>query len=341
MNTVANVQKFVPNGEIAYSAGKTTKLELETGYFYTSHYLIFDYLLTVANGGTAPSGFKDFARVANVIRELKITINDRDDILRMSGFDLMAVYVADHGRFPSTMKPVRGTNGQTRDILPINQWTTNSDLIALTGHDFRRANKVELSITWGDAADLFTTAGGVAFDNFKMEIESQGHHRYVSPVTGMLRQNGRPRRYNPAVRFFNRTVEKFDGSRSSVELGRIERTDERFTTKGVMMFAQRSNGLSNPNAFSGTITMRQGATTLARVSVDVLRASHETAKGQETPKDVLYIPFSALFRNMDFLNSRRWTDDIIIEGDYTHAGSAGDDNTVTIMTDSYRQERLN
>ena len=63
-------------------------------------------------------------------------------------------------------------------------------------------------------------------------------------------------------------------------------------------------------------------------------------QGQLTPREVLYLPFSALFRYSEFLNTRNWRDDIIIEGDYTHAGDDGDDNIVTILTDSYRQERL-
>lgn len=339
-HTVANVQKFVQLGALPYVAGKTQKIELEKDTFFTSHYLIFDYLMEIADGGDAPTDPKDFARILGMIRELKITINDRDDILRVSGLDLMAIYVADHGRFPSTMATVRGANGQHRDVMPLNQWTTNSDNIALTGHDFRRVDKVEMHITWGDINDLYGDAGDVSFTNFKMEVESQGHHRYVSPMTGMIRENGRPMRYNPAVRYFNRTEEKFTQDRSTVELGRIEETDNRFSTKGVIMFAQTSDGRINPDAFSGTITMRQGDTTLAKVSVDVLRASHETAKGIATPNEVLYLPFSALFRYKDFLNTRRWKDDIIIEGDYTHAGADEDANIVTILTDSYRQERL-
>ena len=340
MQQVANTQKFVQQGEIEFRPGKTTRLELEKNIFITSHYLIFDYLMAVANGGQAPDGFRDFARIANVIRELKITINDRDDILRVSGFDLVAIYVADHGRFPSTLPLVRGNSGQTRAILPINQWTTNSDLIALTGHDFRNVNKVDLYITWGDVGDTFVNAGDLSFDNFKLELESQGHHVYRSPVTGMVNpNNNRPRRYNPAVRYFNRTEEVFTSARTSVELGRIEATEERLTVKGAILFARQENGLVIPDAFDGTITMRQGDTTLSKVSVDVLRASHETAKGQATPPEILYLPFSALFRNMDFLNSNRWDNDIIIEGDFNHQGEENDRNVVTVMTDSYRQER--
>lgn len=339
-NRVANTQKFVQLGAIGYATGKTTKIELEKETFFTSHYLIFDYLMAIVDGGDAPTDPKDFARILGMIRELKITINDRDDILRVSGLDLMAIYVADHGRFPSSMATVRGTNGQHRDIFPLNQWTTNSDNIALTGHDFRRVDKVEMHVTWGAMDDLWGNAGGIEFSNFSMSVESQGHHRYVSPMTGMLRENGRPLRYNPAVRYFNRTEETFADSRSTVELGRIERTDNRFSTKGVIMFAQTSDGRINPDAFSGTITMRQGDTTLSKVSVGVLRASHETAKGQATPNEVLYLPFSALFRYSEFLNTRNWSDDIIIEGDYTHMGADGDENIVTVLTDSYRQERL-
>ena len=51
----ANIQKFSQIGEIDYQAGKTTKIELERKFFYTSTYLIFDYLLTLVGGNEGPT----------------------------------------------------------------------------------------------------------------------------------------------------------------------------------------------------------------------------------------------------------------------------------------------
>ena len=327
------MQRFIQPGTIEFKPNKTTHLELEVGSVNTALYLLFDYFLAGAPADRIP-----FAGILGLIRELKITINNTDDVLRLSGNELMAIYIADNGRRPSTT-PVVELGEDVRNVFPINHWCTNTEVIALTAHDYRKANKVVLSITWGDVGDLFHEANDGNFTSFRCAVEQQAVQRYVSPLDGKVNKAGKPRRYNPAVRYFYRTEETFDRHMTGVELGRIEATDNAARCKGFIMFATREEEIY-ANAFSGDLTLVQGDVTLGKVSLDVLRSSMETMKATEISNDVIYFPFSGLGRGVEIEDTRRWDDDIIIYGDITTGGNVQAPTTVTVLSDSYRQEKL-
>jgi len=329
------MQKFIQNDALEFAPGKVSKIDLAEGEVNSALYLLFDYLLS-NNGGSAPGTRRGFARIAGMVREIKITLNDTDDILRLSGFEAMAIYLGDHGRLPSTMQIV-AAGVQTTSILPINHWRTNSDAMALTMHDYRKARKVTLSITWGTLGDIFGNVNDGTID-MSLRVEQQAIDTYVSPYNGKITKAGKQARYNPAVRYFFRNVKKFTKNEAGVELGRIEKGHTALC-QGFYLFATADNDIHS-TAFSGTLRLRQGTETLTTVSIETLLASQETLKGIEISRDVIYVPFSGLFRSSELERMRRWKDDLIIEGDFSFAASDDGDNYVTVLADAFRQERL-
>jgi len=328
------MQKFIQAGEIAFKENTTQTLELEVGSVNTALYLIIDYLINIGPNG-APTGFMPFAGIFKMIRELKITINGTDDILRMSGPELMAVYLADNYQLPPSAGLVsRGE--EMRSVFPINHWATNTEVVGLTAHDYRRANKVVLSITWGDLGDIYRGVNEATIDAFKCTVEQQAVHRYVSPLDGRVRKNGRPSRYNPAVRYFFKTEETFTADATAVEIGRVETQDLKVCSKGFLIFAEQLGNITG-GIINGNLQVTQGDTTLLTVSTEVLRASMETVKGFETPEEIIYVPFSGLLRGNEIEKPNQWKDDLIIRGNvYTNAK----ETKVTVLSDAYRQERL-
>jgi len=332
------MQNFLQTGVHKFEADKVTTIDLKTDYFQSSGYLVFDYKVD-NQGGAAPTGARNFARIANLIREIKITINDNDDIMRLSGLELMAIYMADHGRAPSTMPFVFDDEEYTRAVMPINHWTTNSNIIQLTGHDFRLVDKAVMEITWSNIGSLFHNPQDCTID-LNVSYTQQAVHAYVSPVNVKrpgTNARGRPRRLNPMVRHFYRSQEKFASNVVDVELGRIERGPNAMC-KGFIMYSELLGNV-DANAFHGDITLTQGNKTLSRVPVDVLIASHEVNKGQEVSGQIIYFPFSGLFQCDEFENMSAWKDDIIIRGNFNNLGSL--ETNCNVLADAYRDERLN
>ena len=327
------MQNIIETGTMTMVAGKTTKLDLDVGYVVQNTYLVLDAIFTL-QGGTSPTSRANFGGLLNAINELKITLNDRDDVLRLSGRELAAIYAGDHGRLPENFQLLPLGAATQKAIIPLNHYTTNSDVLAYTAHDYRQARKAVLSITWGSIADMYGFPNDLEME-LSASVIQQAVHSYNSPVT--VKQNGQNYQYKPSMRYFHRTLREFEqGASGDVELGRLENIHPS-VCKGFYMFG--TWGRTHLTDAITKIRLLQGNRTLATMDMDIIALSHEQAKGAAPVDGVHYVPFSSLFRSNEFEQMDRWQDDIIIRGDINPVQAGGFKTVITTLADAYRQEQ--
>lgn len=168
----ATVKRRLPS--VPYQAGVRNTVAIDRDGVLTMLRLRLQFRVT--NGGTAAVG-PLWMTLARIVRRFEIILNGADTLVSISGAHLASRALLEYGKRPYGMDAaIVLTASAATDydiVIPLPFFLPKSERPDDTSLDLRRIDQAILAVTWGDAADLYTTPNGAVVSNVSASVEGQ------------------------------------------------------------------------------------------------------------------------------------------------------------------------
>ena len=346
---------------LAFVPNQTRKVSLRVGEFFTETILHFTIAITA--GATAPVGNLKYGGLFNIMRQIRMTLNNTDTFLRLSGAGLRTVIVQDQNRLPTGLvNPPLVAAGETETVnftAIISHTLERTDDYYMTGLDarnVRRVKDVDLEIDWGSVADLYDTPNGATMavivdveqgfiDNFivpkvpvnewkrgadgKIARDSRG--RPIS--TGRMKQ----RAINPAIREFDERTIEVAGSKPDYLVAEVEKSNAWNELRSITVIGLIS-GAANSGVFDGDYMVTQGTETLSKAKISGLVERVKNWREGFGVGGVVEMPFGYKSETTGYQNTARYKDDLEVRMGLRDFASIFGPTSALVITEQIRQE---
>ncbi len=159
-------------GTIAYTSGGTGSVDYDTDSVATMTWLRLQFSLTTTT--TALSG-PYYNVLARLIRDCTIQVQGRDQVVTLSGEDLLTMALLDFGTLPQgaadTFVLTAAPTTTAYDVwLPIPHFLPRSRSPLTTALDLRGMTSATVTIRWGAPSDLASTSSGTVVASASVNV---------------------------------------------------------------------------------------------------------------------------------------------------------------------------